>query len=271
MSKHYAHLDVNEYVSVPDKYSYDNIAHMYYTGKIPKLSAYYNVNEHYMTRTSRYLFYVELELYYDEFLKRAIRNLQTNTKIENYEAPNAYLDDDNNNYDFERAFTGNGESYIYHIKIDARHDNFEESIKLIRRSPFYISDYVHSIDPAVTVVQLKTICRDRINKFLQNRYSELYQEREYEALTHNPFILLSYFDANSRHKMYEFTDSSAVLLGLAIDFAGESEAERIIKDLNIDDEDTKKVIRERHKSYSIDKIKKHGQTSNLQSSFERTH
>lgn len=248
-NQNYNELVVTDYLNIDKIYNVRNLQVYYLQGRIKKLTPKYNIKDRSLTHLTKYLFYIQLENYYDENCKKAFELLQ-NMDIRNtsYENPNVYIDDVNNtSYDYKEVIKDPNKSFVFHVLIDVNAPQFGNAIELLRKSSFYLNDYVYkSLSTNKIVVQLYCPSRQRVLYYLRGEYDKLFKERNYENLTNSFDILTSYFNVDLLNEDYKFTKESAVLLGLVKESINPGEAEKIIKEFNIDDEKTIKFLYEKH-------------------------
>ena len=243
---------VTEYVCIPDENSVEQIKNMWKLGKIDVVNVKakpYNIKDKSLTNITKYLFYIELENSYNESMKKSFRLLQNfDLKNNEFDNPNVYLGDVNYPENSYNAIKGDKErSYIYHVLIDTRCPNFERAMVRIRESVFYINEYVYGdMDSNKIVVLLNSTSKKRVELCVEGRFDELFKEKEYYPLVKRPHILLTYFDISLNELKYYFTKESKVLVGLTKLEIPLCEADRLIKEFNIDDEQTKRFLYQKH-------------------------
>lgn len=231
-------LEVLEFISVPEELlSVDT-----YTGHF-----YYCIEDKNITNLAKYLFYIELEMYYDLHLKKGMYALQNlNPHKYKYENPNIFIGDSNRaDYNYETSRDGD-EPYLYHVLVDTNCEFFEKAMNNIRKSSFYKDEYIYKdLSTGKIVVRIYAFSKERINKCVRGDYSDLFKESNYKALK-NPNIFYTYFNINFNTKRVTFKKESAILVGAVKNKRESTEADRLIESLGIDDDDIKTLLYNRH-------------------------
>ncbi len=207
---------------------------------------------------TRYFFYMELEMYYDEKFKKGIQLLQPvfneNLKEKNltrYNPINIFLGDERcPDWSYDRLSSLN-RHYFYHIIVDKRHPSFSQAIRLIQSSKAFVNQYaLDSVTGNHLVLRIKALSKNRVDKFAKRDLPGLFAEKEYGIFETFPNIFLSYFVYNPVIKKYKLTESAAVLLGL-VKLPPTCKAEEIIAEYNIDDPLTIETV---YKQYGFPKV-----------------
>lgn len=139
------------------------------------------------TKTFNFMFLIELSLYYSEVVSNAYESLEI-TGID--DCIDAYVQDEAYDYyNHEKEA-----KKLYFIKVRDNTDEFKKAIKIIKREcPFYVSHYkAGSVDSDYTVIVTKVIVNKRFNLMTESKYSEMFTEKELNALFNNITILRRY-------------------------------------------------------------------------------
>ena len=250
MSNSYDYLDIAEYLNVPENLNPKSVNISYLEKKIRSIQPKYNIGDGTLTRLTRYVFYIELEMYYNDSLREAFKMLQNFffDKKATWKNPNVFIGDKNRtDYSYHEVSKDIDKDYVYHVLIDTSCPRFEKAIAMIRRSKFYLDDYIYKdLDSNKIVVRLRSICKSHINKCIRGEFSKIFEEKEYAPLTRNIDIFLSYFKPDLSQNVYKFTEESAVLLGVYIPDIPMSEAEYWIIRLGLDTDDLKEEVYKKH-------------------------
>lgn len=221
----------------------------------------YCVDFPHASNATKYFFYMEVEMYYDEKFKKGIQLLQPvfdpDLKKKNtarYNCINVFLGDERfSDWNYDRLAKLN-RHYYYHIIVDKRHPNFSQAIRSIQSSKAYVNQYaLNSVTGNHIVLRVKAMAKNRVDKFARRDLPGLFAEKNYGIFETFPNIFLSYFVYNPVIKKYKLTAPAAVLLGIA-KLPPTCKAEEIIEEFKIDDPDTIKVVYEQHGFPQVDLI-----------------
>lgn len=244
MEINYKTLEVSDYVKINRQCLPE---HLFDKRNEKQLYPMFDVSSDEMTNIGKYVFFIELHMYYDQELIGGILMLSPSFKGAGDEI-NVFLGDvDREDYDVKKIQKDKSLQYEYHLLIDTNVTYFEKGMKRVRKSPFYVGEYIYKdISTDKIVVIIKSMCRKHIDLCIEGKFSEIFSENNYEALTCRLSIVTNYFDLDFKNKTYYFTNESAVLCGLKkVDFPS-SEADRIIKEFRIDCPKTIAVLHERY-------------------------
>lgn len=244
MEINYKTLEVSDYIKISRQSLPE---HLFDKRNEKQLYPMFDISNEEMTNIGKYVFFVELHMYYDQELIEGVLMLSPSYKGAGEEI-NVFLGDvDRDDYDVKKIQKDKSLQYEYHLLIDTNVTYFEKGMKRLRKSPFYIGEYIYKdVSTDKIVVIIRSMCRKHIDLCIAGKFSEIFSENDYEALTCRLSIVTNYFELDFKNKTYHFTDESAVLCGLKkVDFPT-SEADRIIKEFKIDCPKTIAVLHERH-------------------------
>ena len=244
MEINYKNLEISDYIKINTQYQAE---HLFDKRNEKQLYKMFDISSDEMTNIGKYVFFIELHLYYDQDLIGGILGLSPSYKGAGDEI-NVFLGDVNrDDYDVKKIQKDSSLQYEYHLLIDTNVTYFEKAMKKIRKSPFYIGEYIYKdISTEKIVLIIRSMCRKHIDLCIAGKFSEIFSENNYETLTSRLSIVTNYFDLDFKNKTYHFTNESAVLCGLKkLDFPT-TEADRIIKEFRIDCPKTIAVLYERH-------------------------
>lgn len=244
MEINYKVLNVEDVINVNKQFLPENLFEGRSKGQLYKA---YDIDSGEMTNIGKYVFFIELYLYYDENLVNALLRLSP-APFDNSEEINVYLGDvSRTDYNVKEVQKDSSLNYEYHLLIDVNSKHFERGMKEVRQSPFYIGEYIYKdISTDKIVVLIRSMCRRHIDLCIQGKFSEIFSENNYEILTSRLRLVTMYFDLDFRDKKYYFNDVSAVLCGVKILPAPENKASELIARLGIDCQKTIDVLYERY-------------------------
>ena len=201
-----------------------------------------------LTRFAKYLFFIEQGLYFPMEIQEAMQKLEP-TLSETFNTVNVYIDDENiKDYDVTEEAKKEEPYFLYFITCDTRNPRFKRQLEVIKDHNRFVDCYQYqSKDSNVAVIRYKVTVKQRVIKLLESNYSEMYQERERNAIVNNRAVQSIYTYWNPDNKMDEFDDSIHILLRSSEMF------DRMIDRLGLTDTDTIKQLEKQEfdSKYSI--------------------
>lgn len=199
------------------------------------------------TRLMRYLFFTELNCFYPDKIVAAFFKLRrTVVEKENkvdFVIPNAYFEDSNRT-DYTCSLDN---SYFYYfITIDKRCPRFNQAWEIIKDMETLVEYYDKG---TLRILVVNTFNTSRFRKMVKGDFATLYSESKYLSLTANWKQIVTYwteFYWDDKSFEIEMTETVKELTGYS-SVGNVNKAEHLIKEFNIDCDETKKLLRERHK------------------------
>lgn len=248
MEINYRNVEVLDYINIDERGSATSLIKSYNSLR-KEVSPVYNITDDELTNLTKYVFYIELELFGDSNIIEAFRMLQKFDKdCVKYDNPNVFIGDvDREDYDLDKIQSTDDMAYQYHVLIDTNSRNYKVAMSKIRKSWLYVGEYIHrDISTEKIVVILHSFCKSRIELCKLNHFDKLYPEGNCEVLTTRLAIAATYFTVDYENVALRFTEASAVLAGVIMPNVVPCEAERLINELGIDCPKTIRLLYERH-------------------------
>lgn len=152
------------------------------------------------TKTMKYLFGIELSMYNKKEVESAFENLNPYYLNEPWDQINVYLDDEaTTDYDLKEQINSESPTFIYHVKVDTTHPDFEKYISTLKSSVNFIDCYqCGDVDCKYAIIRFKVSVNKRVKTMLESKYSEMYRKEELDNIKKNKYIQLRYKDHETK-------------------------------------------------------------------------
>lgn len=146
------------------------------------------------TKLFKYMFGIELSLYYMSNIEKAFERLEPYYLNEVWDKLNVYLDDEaTNDYSLEEQKDAEQPVYLYHIKVDTRVNDFHEILDILKTSSNYVDCYqCCNVDSHYAIVRFKVSIVNRVKLLLESKYSQMYKPEELKNIKKNQYIASRY-------------------------------------------------------------------------------
>ncbi len=186
-----------------------------------------------LTKISKYMFFIEMSLYFPLTVQEAFQKLEPNLK-EDFNSLNVYIDDENvKDYSIHEELKSDKPSFVYFIKCDTRNPRFKTQLEIIKNYSGFVDCYqYYNSQSDVAIIRCKISVKHRMMKLVDSKYSEMYSEQEYHSIGKNSSIQNIYSRYNYSTNKQEFDRSFHVLLH------SEELLNKLVSDLNLTDSKT---------------------------------
>lgn len=186
-----------------------------------------------MTKLARYMFFIEIALYYGIPQEQAFENLQPRMG-ETFDPIQVYLTDTSGtDYDLKKDKTP-----MYHVLIDTRCPRFTKSLEDIKESYWYVDCYqCQDVDSNKAIIRLNVSIKKRIKLLMKSKYSEMYKADELQKVFNMKESLIKRYSHIDVNGDLQLSDSIHVLL------KSKNMYEKLIEVYGIKDEKTKNIMK----------------------------
>ena len=155
---------------------------------------YTNISDPNLTRLAKYMFFIEISVYFLTVDEQAVEDLQPRLG-ENFDQLNVFINDDNSvDYNIRNNMGDESElTYLYHILADTRNPRFEESLDVLRRHNKYVDCYqCGDINSNKAIIRMKPFVKTRMQHLINSEYSKMYKDNEFANMMKNVALQVRY-------------------------------------------------------------------------------
>ena len=217
---------------------------------------YTNIEDEKLTRLAKYMFFIEISIYYLTIDEEAVENLQPRLG-ESFAPINIFIQDTaksdyNVREELEKASNPSNElpiSFLYNILVDTRNPRHEESLAQLRTNSYFVDCYqCANADSNKAIIRMRVTVKDRMKHLLRGEYSKMYKENEFDALLRNRAL-------HERYRVWTKEGKDEIHKSLQVLMKTQEALDALVERLGITDESIIDLMasRELDEMYNIEK------------------
>lgn len=170
--------------------------------KRKQLRIYTDIEDKRLTKTAKYLFFIDLAIYFSLDHEIIIEDLQPRS-YEKFDPINVYIDDKHSkDYDISMELKEASPTYLYHVLVDTRNPRFKKCLEALRdednKCNYFMDCYQYkSYDSNKAVIRFRVPIKKQIPRLINSEYSKLFSNNNYESLK------ASYSSTSLRYKILD--------------------------------------------------------------------